>query len=108
MQKKPKLTDSPSSLVRDAPPGPPPPYVDDGSRDILQEVLAIKREKEQRQRAQLEKERSTAVAITGKRKKDDLIDKEEILRLATPAKKGTAVTAWSFRCQANNSPSGQF
>jgi transcription initiation factor TFIID subunit 2 len=29
---------------------PPPPYVDDGSHDILQEVLAIEREKEQRRR----------------------------------------------------------
>ena len=110
-QKKPKLTDSPSSLVLDAPPGPPPPYVDDGSHDILQEVLAIEREKEQRQRAQLEKERSTAVAITGKRKKDDVIDEEEILRLATPAKKerpsppGPSAVRPKAHLQANSRPS---
>ena len=84
-RKRAKLTDSPSSLVLDAPTGPPPPYVDDGSHDILQEVLAIEREKEQRQRAQLEKERSATIA-TGKRKKGD-IDEDEILQLATPAKK---------------------
>jgi len=110
-QKKPKLTDSPSSLVLDAPPGPPPPYVDDGSHDILQEVLAIEREKEQRQRAQLEKERSTAVAITGKRKKDNVIDEEEILRLATPAKKerpsppGPSAVRPKAHLQSNSRPS---
>jgi transcription initiation factor TFIID subunit 2 len=59
--------------------------VDDGSHDILQEVLAIEREKERRQRTQLEKERSTTI-VTGQRKKGG-IDEDEILQLATPAKK---------------------
>lgn len=84
-RKKAKLAVSPSSLVLDAPTGPPPPYVDDGSHDILQEVLAIEREKEQRQRAQLEKDRSSTV-VAGKRKQGD-IDEDEILQLATPSKK---------------------
>jgi len=87
-KKKPKLSDSPSSLVLDAPPGPPPPYVDDGSHDILQEVLAIEREKnEQRQRSHVEKEKPATSAASGKRKITGDIDEDEILSLATPAKK---------------------
>ncbi|KAF9486524.1 TATA-binding protein associated factor Taf2 [Pholiota conissans] len=80
---KPKAPDSPSSLLLDA---PPPPYVDDGSHDILQEVLAIEREKnEQRQRSVAEKDRSIPSIVQGKRKKDPVED--DILALATPAKK---------------------
>jgi transcription initiation factor TFIID subunit 2 len=89
--KKPKnVVDSVSGLLLDAPSGPPPPYVDDGSHDILQEVLAIEREKELRQRAQLDKERSVPNTVIGKRKKDKDVDEDEILRLATPAKKDRA------------------
>lgn len=71
---------------------PPPPYVDDGSHDILQEVLAIEREKdEKRQRSTSEKERDRIVVpngVPGKRKKSDSsIDEDDILALATPAKK---------------------
>lgn len=88
--KKSKGTESPSSLLLNAPSGPPPPYVDDGSHDILQEVLAIEREKELRQRAHLDKERSVVNTVTGKRKKGTIVDEDEILRLATPAKKERA------------------
>ena len=89
-KKSSKSTESPSSLLLNAPSGPPPPYVDDGSHDILQEVLAIEREKELRQRAHLDKERSVVNTVTGKRKKDTIVDEDEILRLATPAKKERA------------------
>ncbi|KAG5220968.1 Transcription initiation factor TFIID [Salix suchowensis] len=73
---------------------PPPPYVDDGSHDILQEVIAMEREKDeerlQRQRLQqLEKERerlSMEVVSSSKRKKDTL-DDDDIVRSATPAKR---------------------
>lgn len=84
--KKPKAksSDSPTSLVLYA---PPPPYVDDGSHDILQEVLAIEREKnEQRQRSVSEKDKPTANVPLGKRKKTDLVE-DDILALAAPAKK---------------------
>ncbi|KAF7302980.1 Transcription initiation factor TFIID subunit 2 [Mycena kentingensis (nom. inval.)] len=55
---------------------PPPPYVDDGSHDILQEVLAIEREQGERHR-----HRSTAPAPNGtgsgsKRKKPDISDED--------------------------------
>jgi transcription initiation factor TFIID subunit 2 len=84
-KRNPKLSDSPTNLILDA---PPPPYVDDGSHDILQEVLAIEREKnEQRQRSVIEKEKPTANSIPGKRKKSDIIEEDDILALATPAKK---------------------
>lgn len=84
-KRKPKPSDSPTSLILDA---PPPPYVDDGSHDILQEVLAIEREKnEQRQRSVNEKDKPTATSMPGKRKKSDSIDEDDILALATPAKK---------------------
>ncbi|KAL4266270.1 Transcription initiation factor TFIID subunit 2 [Pleurotus pulmonarius] len=73
---------------------PPPPYVDDGSHDILQEVIAMEREKDeerfQRQRLQqLEKERerlSMELASSSKRKKD-ILDDDDIVRSATPAKR---------------------
>ena len=84
-KRKPKLSDSPTNLILDA---PPPPYVDDGSHDILQEVLAIEREKnEQRQRSVNEKDKPTANSMPGKRKKSDSLDEDDILALATPAKK---------------------
>lgn len=78
MKRKPK-PDSPPVL--DA---PPPPYIDDGSHDILQEVLAIEREQNERHR---NPERSIAQATSNKRKKLGALDEEEILELASPAKK---------------------
>lgn len=63
---------------------PPPPYVDDGSHDILQEVLAIEREKNvQRQRSTVEKNTSIPTVSLGKRKAVE----EDILELATTTKK---------------------
>lgn len=87
--KKPKPLESSTSVtpVIDA---PPPPYVDDGSHDILQEVLAIEREKdEQRHRLVVEKEKDkvTVNGATGKRKKPDIVDEDDILALTKPAKK---------------------
>lgn len=68
---------------------PPPPYVDDGSHDLLQEVLAVERQKDEeklRHRVTTDKVSTNGV---GKRKKADLsLDEEDdILALATPAKK---------------------
>lgn len=87
--KKPKPLESSTSVtpVIDA---PPPPYVDDGSHDILQEVLAIEREKdEQRHRLVVEKDKDkpTVNGASGKRKKPDIVDEDDILALTKPAKK---------------------
>lgn len=67
---------------------PPPPYVDDGSHDILQEVLAIEREKDE-ERMRLNSERDKSVPNLSKRKKSETLDDDydDILALATPAKK---------------------
>ena len=80
---------------------PPPPYVDDGSHDILQEVIAIEREKDEgklyrrRSMSEKEKEKAPENGTPGKRKKtvspDD--EEDEILALATPAKKERPMTA---------------
>ncbi|KAG6846064.1 hypothetical protein H0H87_006428 [Tephrocybe sp. NHM501043] len=83
----------PSSVsVPDAGPvdAPPPPYVDDGSHDILQEVLAIEREKdEKRHRFNLDKDKDKPIVngTSGKRKKVDVLSEDDILALATPSKK---------------------
>ena len=83
-KRKVKISESPSSHTPDA----PPPYVDDGSHDILQEVLAIEREKnQQRQRSISEKEKAVPSAIPTKRKKIDDVDDDDILELVTPVKK---------------------
>ncbi|KAF8910047.1 TATA-binding protein associated factor Taf2 [Gymnopilus junonius] len=82
-KRKPRLSDSPTNLVLDA---PPPPYVDDGSHDILQEVLAIEREKSEQRRSQLEREKTSLAPAPGKRKIPE-IDEDDILALATPSKK---------------------
>ncbi len=64
---------------------PPPPYIDDGSADILAEVLAIEREKdEQKQRSAQAK--SATIGAPNKRKA--LSDEaDDILALASPSKK---------------------
>jgi transcription initiation factor TFIID subunit 2 len=60
---------------------PPPPYVDDGSHDLLQEVIAIEKEKSaHRSRSGAEKD----LPLNAKRK---LLDDDEIIALASPAKK---------------------
>jgi transcription initiation factor TFIID subunit 2 len=86
----------------------PPPYVDDGSHDILQEVLAIEREKDeeklQRRRSTSEKEREklTLNGVPGKRKKTDILTEEDdILALATPAKKEKPTPTGSSSAVAN-------
>lgn len=70
---------------------PPPPYVDDGSHDILQEVLAMEREREkgeERMRLQSEREKTVQHPNTTKRKKNELLETDDdILVLATPAKR---------------------
>jgi transcription initiation factor TFIID subunit 2 len=68
------------------------PVVDDGSFDLLEEVIAIEREKE-RLVASKKQRQSTAgseTVVPGKRKKDlleELEEDEEILALASPSKK---------------------
>ncbi|KAG6851364.1 hypothetical protein H0H93_005762 [Arthromyces matolae] len=69
---------------------PPPPYVDDGSHDILQEVLAIEREQDElrsRLNAEKEKEKHHLNGVSGKRKKVDALSEDDILPLATSSKK---------------------
>ena len=84
-KRKTKISELPSSHTPDA---PPPPYVDDGSHDILQEVLAIEREKnQQRQRSISEKEKAVPSVIPNKRKKIDDVDDDDILELVAPVKK---------------------
>jgi transcription initiation factor TFIID subunit 2 len=84
-KRKTKISEPPSSHTPDA---PPPPYVDDGSHDILQEVLAIEREKnQQRQRSISDKEKAVPSAIPSKRKKIDDVDDDDILELVAPVKK---------------------
>lgn len=84
---------------------PPPPYIDDGSHDLLQEVLAIEREKdeEKRQRSMLKAPERAVNGSSGKRKhsateEEKVVNgssakrkhstaEDDILALATPAKK---------------------
>ncbi|KAJ7750340.1 hypothetical protein B0H16DRAFT_1550372 [Mycena metata] len=84
-RRKPK-PDIPAAEVPAVDP-PPPPYVDDGSHDILQEVIALEREKDEKVRHR------SSVTANGKRKKVDVSEDEDeaeddLLALATPAKKG--------------------
>ncbi|KAF8079062.1 hypothetical protein FPV67DRAFT_1558205 [Lyophyllum atratum] len=74
---------------------PPPPYVDDGSHDILQEVLAIEREKdEKRHRSTSEKEKDKQPRPHWRKKrtnspsmKSDALSEDDIVALAKPSKK---------------------
>ncbi|KAF8899169.1 hypothetical protein BD779DRAFT_64933 [Infundibulicybe gibba] len=90
---KPRIKTKVTNTSPDTPPidAPPPPYIDDGSHDILQEVLAIERENdEKRHRSVSEKERDkvTTTGPPGKRKKTtSSTDEDDILALATPAKR---------------------
>ncbi|KAH9486347.1 Transcription initiation factor TFIID subunit 2 [Psilocybe cubensis] len=79
-----KRKSKPSELptVLDA---PPPPYVDDGSHDILQEVLAIEREKNEQRHRISDRERPESATSSGKRRKLDV--EEDILALAATSKK---------------------
>lgn len=71
----------------------PPPYVDDGSHDLLQEVIAIEREKdeEKRQRKMAESNRESPPAKAsgsgppGKRRKPNVEgDEDDVLTFAPP------------------------
>ncbi|KAJ3895800.1 hypothetical protein GG344DRAFT_72802 [Lentinula edodes] len=68
---------------------PPPPYIDDGSHDLLQEVLAIEREKSEmkRQQSLLKSQERLVIASSSKRKHVESSAEDDILALATPAKK---------------------
>ena len=76
------------------PPRPATPLIDDGSADLLEEVIAIEREKNEERKhrnghpAEKEKERRAPKLVIGKRKQpvEDPTE-DEILALATPSKK---------------------
>lgn len=65
---------------------PPPPYIDDGSHDLLQEVIAIEAEKSG---PKASRPTPTVKLSIGKRKKVDSAESEDedILALVTPAAK---------------------
>ncbi|KAJ4485637.1 hypothetical protein J3R30DRAFT_3440949 [Lentinula aciculospora] len=67
----------------------PPPYIDDGSHDLLQEVLAIEREKDElkRQQSLLKSQERSVNGSSSKRKHVESSAEDDILALATPAKK---------------------
>ncbi|KAI6012544.1 hypothetical protein F5J12DRAFT_818579 [Pisolithus orientalis] len=70
----------------------PPPYVDDGSHDLLQEVIAIERERNEEKRHRKPKEvvrdvspsRASGSGPPGKRRKHNVDGDDDILALATP------------------------
>lgn len=70
----------------------PPPYVDDGSHDLLQEVIAIERERNEEKRHRKPKEvvrdvspsRASGSGPPGKRRKHNVGGDDDILALATP------------------------
>lgn len=80
-----------SPAVEQAPvDAPPPPYIDDGSHDILQEVLAIEREQDEirnRLHAERDRDKQPVNGTSGKRKKVDAPSEDDILAFATPSKK---------------------
>jgi transcription initiation factor TFIID subunit 2 len=69
----------------------PSPVVDDGSFDLLEEVIAIEKEKEKLVASKKQRQLTGPETVTpGKRKKDlldELEEDEEILALASPSKK---------------------
>lgn len=95
VEKSPEVSKLPKFKARKPkiPDEAPPPYVDDGSHDLLQEVIAIEREKDeekrQRKMAESNKESPPAKASgskpPGKRRKPNVEDGEDdILSFATP------------------------
>ncbi|KAH7886186.1 hypothetical protein F5I97DRAFT_2026435 [Phlebopus sp. FC_14] len=87
----PKVTHKPKARKPKIPDEAPPPYVDDGSHDLLQEVIAIEREKdEKRQRKMLETTRESppikapGTGPPGKRRKPNVEGDDDILKLTTP------------------------
>ncbi|KAF5392476.1 hypothetical protein D9757_002262 [Collybiopsis confluens] len=65
---------------------PPPPYIDDGSHDLLQEVIAIEREKDEK-RQRLKSQERAVNGSSSKRKHTESSAEDDILALATPAKR---------------------
>ncbi|KAH7907029.1 hypothetical protein BJ138DRAFT_1137716 [Hygrophoropsis aurantiaca] len=96
-----------SKVVDDA----PPPYVDDGSHDLLQEVIAIEREKdeEKRHRKSIDLSKGTPTppplpppkasgsGPPGKRRKTAAVGDGEILALAPPVKSSMPSASSSVR-----------
>ncbi|KAG9313991.1 hypothetical protein JVU11DRAFT_4768 [Chiua virens] len=92
----------------------PPPYVDDGSHDLLQEVIAIEREKDeekrQRRMAESNKESPPAKASgsgpPGKRRKPNIEgDEDDVLMFATPiSRKDKSVPTGSASTPAPDRP----
>lgn len=89
---------------------PPPPYVDDGSHDILQEVLAMEREREkgeERMRLHSEREKTMQHTNSSKRKKNETVENDDdVLALASPAKKerSSPSTARPSPAEKSNTP----
>lgn len=81
------------SKAAEAAPGPSQPPVDDGTEDLLEEVIAIERDvqKKKQQFAPAERPEPSISAPPAKRKKvhatTDLVEEEEILALASPHKR---------------------
>ncbi|TRM61550.1 hypothetical protein BD626DRAFT_570752 [Schizophyllum amplum] len=89
-QKKSKPSKAKSKATpSDVPTDPPPPYEDDGTGDLLEEVLAVEHEREQQREHQREQKREQPRSVSkGKRKiASAVLDEDEILNLASPAKK---------------------
>lgn len=95
---KPKGKKVQERISSPVPPSPSVSFIDDGSADLLEEVIAIEREKDQEQRkrktsvvsADREKEKDKHVPklVIGKRKKvTDEPTEDEILALAAPPKR---------------------
>jgi transcription initiation factor TFIID subunit 2 len=65
---------------------PPPPYVDDGSHDLLQEVIAIEQEKNeekiQRHKSHSDHSNKVSEGVSAKRRK--LSPEDELIALASP------------------------
>lgn len=98
--KEPKLSEVPPPAPATAPERAPT-FIDDGSADLLEEVIAIEREQSRKDKERSPvalpdkgKEKQVPKLIIGKRKKpvDDPTE-DEILALATPAKKERASVA---------------
>jgi transcription initiation factor TFIID subunit 2 len=78
----PKIASKPRGRKPKAIDIPPPPYIDDGSHDLLQEVIAIEKEtKEKRRRSTSEKE---LLPEKRKRLSPEEEDDDDILALAAP------------------------
>ncbi|KAI6031377.1 hypothetical protein BKA83DRAFT_4199448 [Pisolithus microcarpus] len=100
-QEKPKAPVTTKTRKPVVPDEAPPPYVDDGSHDLLQEVIAIERERDEEKRHRKTKEvvqdispsRASGSAPPGKRRKHNVDGDDDILALATPLSRKDKVNA---------------